>query len=112
MEFTLVIVGVRVLIPVIYVAATYNSLINLRNHIRDSWSNVDTELVRRYDLIPNLVAVVKGYAAHERETLKRVIELRNTCMADHGSVIHQEGSAALLQWQCSRLPQPVRRIPK
>lgn len=46
----------------------------------------------RYELIPNLVAAVKGYAAHERETLQRVVELRATCMADHGSVHHQEGT--------------------
>lgn len=76
----------------IYIAATYNSLVVLRNHIPESWSNIDTELMRRYELIPNLVAAVKGYAAHERETLERVIELRNTCMADHGSVHHQEGT--------------------
>ena len=53
---------------------------------------MDTELTRRYDLIPNLVASVKDYATHEREVLQRVIELRNTCVADHGSVRHQEGT--------------------
>ncbi len=91
-----IIVVIAVLIPVVYIVTTYNSLVRLRNHIGDSWSNVDTELTRRYDLIPNLVAAVKGYAAHERETLQRVIELRNTCMADRGSVIHQEGTEKLL----------------
>ena len=88
----LIIVVVALLIPLGYIVATYNSLVKLRNHIAESWSNVDTELLRRYELIPNLVAAVKGYAAHERETLERVIELRNTCMADHGSVRHQEGT--------------------
>jgi LemA protein len=87
-----IIAVIVVLIPVVYIVTTYNSLVRLRNHIGDSWSNVDTELTRRYDLIPNLVAAVKGYAAHERETLQRVIELRNTCMADHGSVSRQEGT--------------------
>ena len=84
--------GVIILIIAIYVASIYNALVRLRNHISDAWSNVDTELLRRYELIPNLVATVKGYAAHERETLERVIELRNTCLADTGSVRHQEGT--------------------
>jgi LemA protein len=77
----LVIVG----LPLIFVMAQYNSLVSLRNYIRVSWSDVDTELKRRYDLIPNLVATVKGYAAHERETLERVVELRNRCAANNGS---------------------------
>lgn len=89
---TLWILIVVAAIAVFYIAATYNSLVVLRNHIPESWSNVDTELVRRYELIPNLVAAVKGYATHERETLERVIELRNICIADHGSVHHQEGT--------------------
>ena len=79
-------------VPLIYVVTTYNSLVALRNHIADAWSNVDTELTRRYDLIPNVVQTVKGYAKHEQETLARVVELRKTCMADHGSVSHQEGT--------------------
>jgi len=84
--------GAILLIVVSYIISIYNRLIRLRNHISDAWSNVDTELTRRYDLIPNLVATVKGYASHERQTLERVIELRNTCVADTGSVRHQEGT--------------------
>ena len=79
-------------IPLIYVVTTYNSLVALRNHIADAWSNVDTELTRRYDLIPNVVEAVKGYAKHEQDTMARVVELRKACMADHGSVSHQEGT--------------------
>lgn len=86
----LIIVGVVFFIPVIWVIAQYNSLVSLRNHISESWSNVDTELKRRYELIPNLVTTVKGYAAHERETLERLVELRNRCAENHGSVISQE----------------------
>ena len=99
----LVIAIIVIVIPLIYIAATYNSLVVLRNHIPESWSNVDTELMRRYELIPNLVAAVKGYAAHERETLERVIELRNTCMSDHGSVHHQEGTERQLVSAVQRL---------
>lgn len=79
-------------VPLIYGIATYNTLVALRNHINEAWSNVDTELKRRYELIPNLVETVRGYAAHERETLERVVELRNVCAADRGSVSHQEGT--------------------
>lgn len=76
-------------VPLLYVLVQYNALVALRNFIRNAWSNVDTELKRRYDLIPNLVATVKGYAAHERETLERVTELRNRCAANHGSPVAQ-----------------------
>ena len=91
------------LVPIIFVIATYNTLVALKNHIREAWSNIDTELKRRYELIPNLVATVKGYAAHERETLERVIELRNQCAADNGSVSHQEGTEKQLVGAVSKL---------
>ncbi len=80
----LIVVGAVVLLLLIYVIATYNTLVALRNHIRDAWANVDTELKRRYDLIPNLVATVKGYAAHEKEVFDRVTQLRTQCMASQG----------------------------
>jgi LemA protein len=85
----LIILAFIFLIPVIWVIVQYNALVGLRNYIAESWSNVDTELKRRYDLIPNLVATVKGYAAHEREVLEHVIELRNRCAANHGPVADQ-----------------------
>jgi len=85
----LIVIAAVVLLPVIFVIAQYNALVALKNYIRESWSNVDTELKRRYDLIPNLVAVVKGYAAHERVTLERVTELRNRCAANNGSPSEQ-----------------------
>lgn len=75
-----------------YVIATYNYLVRLRNHIADAWSNIDTELKRRYELIPNLVAAIKGYATHERETFERVVKMRNACIADEGNASHQGGT--------------------
>jgi len=74
-------IAIVLLLPMIFVIVQYNGLVALRNHIADAWANIDTELKRRYDLIPNLVATVKGYAAHERDVLERVIELRNRCAA-------------------------------
>ena len=69
----------------LFTIAQYNGLVAIRNHIRDASANLDTELKRRYDLIPNLVATVKGYATHEREVLQRVIEVRNRCAAHLGA---------------------------
>ena len=78
-----------VLLPVLYVVLTYNTLVALRNHIRDAWANIDTELKRRYELIPNLVATVKGYAAHEKEIFERITQLRTQCMASQGNPSQQ-----------------------
>jgi LemA protein len=84
----IIVLGVAGLL-LLYVLLQYNALVGLRNYIRESWSNVDTELNRRYDLIPNLVATVQGYATHEREVLARVAELRDRCAANRGPVADQ-----------------------
>lgn len=68
---------VFIAILVIFLIATYNGLVKLRNWVKESWSQIDVQLKRRYDLIPNLVNTVKGYAAHEKETLDAVIQARN-----------------------------------
>ena len=62
----------------------YNSLISKRVRCREAWSQIDVQLKRRYDLIPNLVDTVKGYAAHESETLERVIQARNSAISAEG----------------------------
>ncbi len=82
----LILLALLALAPLLYVTVQYNGLVALRNHISEAWSNVDTELRRRYDLIPNLVATVQGYAAHERELLERVTALRDRCFANRGAV--------------------------
>ena len=64
---------------------TYNALVRLRQHVRESWSAIDTELKRRYDLIPNVVETVKGYASHESETLEAVIQARARAVSSTGS---------------------------
>ena len=62
----------------------YNGLVSLRNRIENAWAQIDVQLKRRYDLIPNLVETVKGYASHERETLDAVITARNAGMNAQG----------------------------
>ncbi len=90
------VIAAAILLPIMYVILTYNTLVALRNHIRDAWGNIDTELKRRYDLIPNLVATVKGYAAHEKEIFERVTQLRTQCMASEGAVNKQADESQLV----------------
>src|SRR5690625_6398518 len=66
-----------IVIIVLYVIVTYNSFIKLRNWVGESWSQIDVQLKRRHDLIPNLVNTVKGYAKHEQETLEKVVQARS-----------------------------------
>ena len=78
MPIWLIVVLVIVVLLIIYFVTTYNKLVDLRNRVRDQWSQIDVQLKRRFDLIPNLVSTVKGYAKHESETLESVIEARNS----------------------------------
>ena len=99
-------------LPIVYIILTYNSLVALRNHIRDAWGNIDTELKRRYDLIPNLVATVKGYAAHEREVFDRITQLRAQCMASKGRPHEQAVDENLLVDALQRLMAVVENYPQ
>lgn len=64
--------------------AIYNSLVKLKNKVDEAWADIDTQLKRRYDLLPNLVETVKGYASHEAQTLENVIQARNMAMNAQG----------------------------
>ena len=72
----LIILGVVVVLA-LFVAAIYNKLVALRNRFKNAFAQIDVQLKRRYDLIPNLVETAKGYMAHEKETLEKVIAARN-----------------------------------
>ena len=72
-----IILVVVIVLLVIIVAGGYNSLVSLRNKVKDQWSQIDVQLKKRADLIPNIVETVKGYAKHEKETLENVIKARN-----------------------------------
>ena len=73
-----------VAVVVIWAIAVYNRLVQLRNRIANAFGQIDVQLKRRHDLIPNLVETVKGYAAHEKETLERVIKARNSAISAAG----------------------------
>ena len=81
----LITIVVVVGLPLVYVLVQYNALVALKNYIRESWSDVDTELKRRYDLIPNLVETVKGYAAHEKTVLEDVTKAPAQAMQATGT---------------------------
>ena len=76
-----VIAGVVVVVLVVAIVGIYNSLVRLRNRADNAWAQVDVQLKRRYDLIPNLVETVKGYASHEKSTFEQVVEARNRALA-------------------------------
>jgi LemA protein len=80
-QITLIVVGVVVVVVGITLISMYNRLVRLRQTCKESWSDIDTELKRRHDLIPNLVSTVKGYVTHERSVLEDVTKLRTEAMA-------------------------------
>ena len=87
----LIIIGILIITAVGF----YNGLVNLRNRCENAWSQVDVQLRRRYDLIPNLVETVKGYAKHEKETFQKVTEARNMAI-NAESVKEQEQAENML----------------
>ena len=88
MEVFLVVLGILVVLAIAGVVS-YNRFVAQKNLIRDAWANIDTELRRRYDLIPNLVETVRGYAAHEREVLENVTQARAMATQATGSPAEQ-----------------------
>ena len=82
---TIILIAVAVLL-LLYVIVTYNGLVRLRNRIQNAWAQIDVQLRRRYDLIPNLVETVKGYAKHEQGTFEAVTEARANAINAQGPV--------------------------
>lgn len=80
MDMTLIVIGVIVLVIAGWFVMTYNSLVTLRNRVREAWSQIDVQLKRRASLIPNLVETVKGYAKHEKEVFENVTKARSALM--------------------------------
>lgn len=87
----LIILAIAVGAILLWVVAIYNGLITFRNRTKEAWSDIDVQLKRRYDLIPNLVETVKGYAAHERELFQKVTEARTRAMG--AQTLKEKGEA-------------------
>jgi LemA protein len=87
-----IVIGVVVVLLVVMVAM-YNSLVGLRNQVRNAWAQIDVQLKRRHDLIPNLVETVKGYTKHERETLEAVTSARNLAQQAVGKGVGAQSKA-------------------
>ena len=83
MELSYILIAVVVIVG-LWVVPAYNKLVKWRNRVDESWADIDVQLKRRHDLIPNLVKVVQGYATHEKETLENVIKARNSAMSAGG----------------------------
>jgi len=92
-----IIIGGIILLVIVIVAAIYNSLITLRNRYKNSFSQIDVQLKRRYDLIPNLVETAKGYMKHERETLVAVINARNSALSASQKASGNPGDPAAMK---------------
>ncbi|MDD3776359.1 MAG: LemA family protein [Actinomycetota bacterium] len=89
----IILIVVLVLIALVVIGVGvgyYNSIVSIRNRVDNAWHQIDVQLRKRYDLIPNLVETVKGYAAHEKETLQQVIEARNAGMNAQSIKEHSE----------------------
>jgi LemA protein len=108
--FGAVVLGV-VLIFGIWLIMTYNRFVSIRQHLKESWSDVDVELKRRYDLIPNLISTVKGYADHEKSLFMEVTEARNKAMKNNGNPESQSGDEQKLVRGVGRLLAVAEQYP-
>jgi LemA protein len=102
---------VLVALLLVLTVSMYNSLVRLRNEVRNGWSQIDVQLKRRHDLIPNLVETVKGYASHEKETLENVTKARNQAVSAQGVEAQGQAEAGLTA-ALSRLMVVVERYPE
>ncbi len=99
----LCIVGGVVAIGLLWFVVVYNRFVSIRQHLKESWADVDVELKRRYELIPNLVRTVKGYASHERDVFDAITKARAAAIANTGDPARQSGDEQRLVGQLGKL---------
>lgn len=109
MNSTLIAIIIIILI-VLYFISIYNKLIRLRNQVKNAWSQIDVQLKRRHDLIPNLIDTVKGYMKHERETLEMVTSYRSRAM-EAGTVSEKASAEGMLGQALGQLRIAVENYP-
>ena len=90
MWVTITIIGI-ILLVILFIIGIYNRLITLRNQVKNAWAQIEVQLQRRYDLIPNLVETVKGYMTYEKGTLEAVVNARNTALAAKNAIDQKGG---------------------
>jgi LemA protein len=93
MTTVLIVIAVIVFLTLVWLMVAYNSLVRLRNQLKNAWAQIDVQLKRRWDLIPNLVESVKGYTKHEAGTLQQVTEARTAAQGSAGGSIAQRAQA-------------------
>lgn len=107
-----VVAALLLLLPAVWAIVVYNRLVAARLHRSSAWSDVDVQLKRRYDLVPRLVETVRGYAAHERELLATVVELRARAEANHEAPSRQSGDEQALGRELHRLVARCEAYPE
>jgi LemA protein len=107
---TLIIVLVVIAVVIMFVVSMYNSLVQLRNRVKNAWSQIDVQLKRRHDLIPNLLETVKGYMKHEREIMENITKYRSQAM-DAGTVGEKAQAESLLSGALGQLRVQVENYP-
>lgn len=111
-SYTLIAVIAVAVLVLFFLLRTYNRLVAMRNNLRNAWSDIDVQLTRRHDLVPNLVEAVKGYAAHERTTLEAVTAARSAAMKSGADIVTRAAAEMALGGAVGNLMAVAERYPQ